>query len=81
MQATCPNCHTRPADTLVHYDELVKRSYQRTSRQSTRGRVTVRSYSSTSDRGDATLCSVCAARYLSPHSAVGRARFWRFLVA
>src|SRR5262249_18864614 len=63
MLASCPNCHARPADTLVHYDELVNRRYQRTSRQSARGRMTVRSYSSVSDRGDATLCSVCAARY------------------
>jgi hypothetical protein len=63
MQATCPNCQTRPADTLIHYDELVNRRYQRTSRQSSRGRVTVRSYSSVSDRGETTLCSVCAARY------------------
>jgi hypothetical protein len=58
---TCPNCRLRPADSQLHYDELVRSRYQRTSYRY--GRY-ARSFSSVSQRGEATVCSACAAGYL-----------------
>lgn len=56
----CPNCHKRPADTLLEYDELIALNIS--GRYIGRGRRQT-SWSQTVARGKVTLCRECAAAY------------------
>jgi hypothetical protein len=56
----CPNCHKRPADTLLEYDEVIAFDYQ--ARSWTRRRRQI-SWSQTSVSGKVMLCRECAAAY------------------
>lgn len=56
----CPNCHKRPADTPLEYDELVALDYRTRSRSRVRREI---SWNQTTARGTIKLCRECAAAY------------------